>query len=150
MPIVDYSDLINRTFLHPDGEGEIRRTRIVEALDNQDAEREANPEYRKYRCVVDETGHEEVLTYNELLDHLEKDSKTEHVWKFRRIIGHEGPLRPGDKGYKGSAYNVVVEWENGEITTEPLTIIGKDDPVTVALYAKENGLLDQPGRKQFR
>jgi len=34
----------------------------------------------------------------------------------------------------------MIEWENGEITSEPLTIIAADDPVTCAIYAKENGL----------
>jgi hypothetical protein len=28
-----------------------------------------------------------------------------------------------------------MEWENGEITEEPLAIIAADDPVTCAIYA---------------
>ena len=44
----------------------------------------------------------------------------------------------------------MIEWENGEITSEPLTIIAADDPVTCAIYAKENGLLDLDGWKQFK
>ena len=39
---------------------------------------------------------------------------------------------------KGCKYNVQVEWETGEITFEPLSIIAADDPVTCAAYAKEN------------
>ena len=34
-----------------------------------------------------------------------------------------------------------MEWETGEITYEPLSIIAADDPVTCAAYAKENDLL---------
>jgi hypothetical protein len=39
---------------------------------------------------------------------------------------------------------------NGETTTEPLTSIAADDPVTCALYAKENHLLDLYGWKHFK
>ena len=42
---------------------------------------------------------------------------------------------------KEAKYNVQVEWETGEITFEPLSIIAADDPVTCAAYAKENDLL---------
>ena len=38
-------------------------------------------------------------------------------------------------------YNVQVEWETGEITYGPLSIIAADDPVTWVAYAKENDLL---------
>ena len=41
-------------------------------------------------------------------------------------------------------------WENGEVTTEPLSIIAADDPVSCTMYAKENDLLELPGWKQFR
>jgi hypothetical protein len=44
----------------------------------------------------------------------------------------------------------MIEWENGETTTEPLTSIAADDPVTCALYAKENPLLDLDGWKLFK
>ena len=43
-----------------------------------------------------------------------------------------------------------MEWENGEITAEPLSIIAADDPITCATYAKDNGLLDTPGWKRFK
>jgi hypothetical protein len=44
----------------------------------------------------------------------------------------------------------MIEKENGETTSEPLQAIAKDDPVTCAIYSKDNGLLDLPGWKQFR
>ena len=50
-------------------------------------------------------------------------------YKFRAITGHQGPLSPQDENYKGSKYNVMVEWETGEITDEPLSLIAADDPV---------------------
>jgi hypothetical protein len=44
----------------------------------------------------------------------------------------------------------MVEWETGEITAEPLQIVAADDPVTCAIYAKDNNLLDTPGWKRFK
>ena len=75
------------------------------------------------------------MSYNDLLSSLEEDGEG-IVWKFRRISAHQGPLTPKDKDWNGSAYNVMVEWENGVITTEPLLIIVADDPISCAIYAK--------------
>ena len=44
----------------------------------------------------------------------------------------------------------MVEWEDGSKTYEPLTQMIADDPVTCALYAKEQGLLDKPGWKRLK
>ena len=74
----------------------------------------------------------------------------EQVWRFRQITAHQGPLSRNDPRYKGSKYNVLVEWETGETTYEPLDIIAKDDPVTCAAYAKNNDLLNEPGWKRFK
>jgi hypothetical protein len=52
--------------------------------------------------------------------------------------------------YNGSSYNVKIEWENGEIMSEPLNVIATNDPVTCAIYAKENALLDLLGWKRFK
>ena len=84
------------------------------------------------------------------MDYLEKDKDNNIVWKFKRIVSHQGPLSPTHADYNGSTYNVTIEWENGETTSEPLQVIAKDDPVSCAIYAKENGLLDLPGWKKFK
>ena len=51
------------------------------------------------------------------------------VWEFKRIAGHQGPLKKGDPSYNGSKFNVRVERETGESTYEPLDVIAADDPV---------------------
>ena len=43
-----------------------------------------------------------------------------------------------------AATNVMVKWETGEVTSQPLNAIAADDPVTCAIYARENNLLDTP------
>ena len=44
----------------------------------------------------------------------------------------------------------MVEWESGEVTYEPLTLISKDDPMTCAVYAKKQDLLDTTGWKHLK
>ena len=102
----------------------------------------------KFRYSVNEDQYEETMTYNEILQHIEKDTET--VWKFKRISAHEGPLRRTHPQYNGSKYNVKVEWENWEIIHEPLDIIAKDDPVTCAVYAMNNNLLYLAGWNIFK
>ena len=70
--------------------------------------------------------------------------------KFRAIIGHQGPLAASDPDWKGSKYKVQVEWETGEITFEPLSVIAPHDPVTCTAYAKEHGLFAVEGWCRFR
>ena len=74
----------------------------------------------------------------------------QELFKFRAIMGHQGPLAASDPDWKGSKYNLQVEWETGEITFEPLSVIAADDPVTCAAYAKEHDLLSLVGWHRFR
>ena len=55
----------------------------------------------------------------------------QELFKFRAIIGHQGPSAASDPEWKGSKYNVQVELETGEITYEPCSVIAADDPVTM-------------------
>ena len=99
---------------------------------------------------------EEIISYNQLVDHLEaaaNDNNNEisdDLFKFRALIGHQGPLKPTNPNWKGCKYNVLVDWETGEKTYEPLSVLAADDPVTCALYAKEKNLLHIDGWKRFR
>ena len=96
-----------------------------------------------------------MISYNQLLEHIEAAQDNdwgmdqEH-FKFRVIIGHQGPLAPTDPDWKGSKYNVQVEWETGEITFEPLSVIDACDLATCAPYAKQHDLLALKGWCRFR
>ena len=69
---------------------------------------------------------------------------------IQEILSHEGPLKPGDTNWVGSTFNIKVLWEDDSITSEPLKVFAKDDPVTAAEYAHANDLLDTPGWKHLR
>ena len=157
MPTFDPSDLIGRTFLLPPEEnGERHRAKVtrkvVEIIDQEDGQRVENINF------IPDIGNgkvEELISYNQLLEHLENAQDhdmgmDQELYKFRAIIGHHGPLLASDPDWKGSKYNVQVEWETGEITFEPLSIIAADDPVTCAAYAKEHDLLALEGWRRFR
>ena len=79
------------------------------------------------------------------MNYLEKETQeNKSLYKFSAITDHHGPLKKSDPNYTGSLYNVMVEWETGEITEEPLSIIAQDDPVVCDAYAKEHNLLHLP------
>ena len=64
-------------------------------------------------------------------------------------LAPRGP-KPTDPNWKGCKYNVLVEWETGEKTYEPLSVLAADDPVMCASSAKENDLLHIDDWKRFR
>ena len=39
------------------------------------------------------------------------------------ITSHERPLMSINPNWNGSKYNVMIEWENGKVTTEPIYIM---------------------------
>ena len=157
MPTFDRSDLIGRTcLLPPEENGERHRAKVtrkvVEIIDQEDGQRVENI---NFILDIGNGKVEELISYNQLLEHLENAQDhdmgmDQELYKFRAIIGHQGPLLASDPDWKGSKYNVQVEWETGEITFEPLSIIAADDPVTCAAYAKENDLLALEGWHRFR
>ena len=104
----------------------------------------------KFRCSIDDNAYEEIITYNELMDFIQKNMENDDiVWVFQRIIGHQSPLKLNDPKYMGSRFKIRIKWENGEITYEPLDIIAADNPVTCAIYTRKNSLLDELGWTSF-
>jgi hypothetical protein len=149
-PIVDPDDLIGRTFImdaQPDGNKFCAC--IVKMIEDNNYYLENNKEQIKFHISTNKDT-SEVITYNQLLDYLAKDDNNDNIWKFKSIASHQGPLTPKHPNCKGSTYNIMVEWEHGETTMEPLQIIARNNPVTFAVYAKDNGLLDTPGWNQFK
>jgi hypothetical protein len=143
-------DLVGRTFLlDKEHDGQQFRARILKLIQDHESKLEENPTRIKFLLSINDDQAQEVITYNKLIDYLNKGQDNEVLWKFRRIVSHQGPIKPGHPDYKGSPYNVMIEWETGETTAEPLQLIAADDPVTCAIYAKENNLLDQPGWRRF-
>ena len=96
-----------------------------------------------------------VKDYNKVLDNLESvhdgnPDPEDRLWRFKAIVDHQGPLYRNSKGYKGSLYNVLVQWEDGTESFEPLNVIAEDNPIACAEYAQSNKLLNKTGWKHFK
>ena len=149
--VIQPEDMIRRKLLtEPFDNGERHRARIVEAISDQHNQLEKNPDCIKFLCSFNNDQYTDIVAYNDIINHIEKYDDDPTVWKLRRITAHEGPLAKTHPNYKGSSYNVMIEWETGEITAELLSVIAADDPVTCAIYAKQNDLLNVDGWKRFK
>jgi hypothetical protein len=128
-------ELVGRTFLmDPQDDGQ----RTVDLVKDHQSKLRKLDHHHKFRISVNDDQYEEVITYNELMDFIQKNEENDAiVWRFWQIVRHQGPLLHSDPDYKDSKFNVMVEWENGETTTEPLSVIAADNPVTCAIYAKD-------------
>ena len=150
--------LLGLTFLKDAPDGQKYHVKVVEKLIERDEE---NEEIVKFKVTIggseSENSHHELIAYNELSDLVVRQHEAEasgeiNYQPLKGILDHEGPLteqKNPDK-YKGSSYNVLMEWEDGSQTWEPLTLMMKDDIVTCANYAKEHNLLETPGWKRLK
>jgi hypothetical protein len=124
------SDLIGRVFLtKPDERGEVNRARVVELTKDFEGKVAKDKDLIKFKSTYDHNDFEDVMSYNEILDFVEREHNNEdgHHWKFRTILGHiHTPV--GHKERMGSDYNVKTGWETGAVSVEPLDFLDKDIP----------------------
>ena len=74
--------------LAPEDDGQRFRGKILEALDEGNRDLQNNPERIKFRCSINDDEYEEVLSYGEILNLIEKDETDYGVWKFKSISAH--------------------------------------------------------------
>ena len=116
-----------------------------EVLEKAEGERVQN---LSYILGIDNGKVEEIICYNELVDHLANEISDDFI-QVQSTHWPPGTLKAIDPNWKGCIYNVLVEWEIGEKIYEPLSVLAADDPVTCATYAKENDLLHVDDWKRF-
>ena len=150
MTNIDIPNLLGRSFLlPPEDNGEHHMAKIIDIDDHGPPLEDI-----KFKLKINKDQAEEIMSYNQLMDYIQKGTDAEEdpdsLFKFRDIVAHQGPLESTDPDQKGSKHNVMVEWESGEVTYEPLTLISKDDPITCAVYAKKHDLLDTTGWKYLK
>ena len=150
MANIDIPNLLGRSFLlPPEDNGERHMAKVIDIDDHGQTLEDI-----KFKLKINKDQAEEIMSYNQLMDYIQKGTDAEEdpdsLFKFRDIVAHQGPLESTDPNHKGSKYNVMVEWESGEVTYEPLTLISKDDPITCAVYAKKHDLLDTTGWKHLK
>ena len=149
MANIDIPNLLGRSFLiPPEDNGEHHMSKIINIDDH------GQPlEDFKIKLQINKDQAEEIMSYNQLMDYIlrctDDEEDQDSLFKFRDIVAHQSPLEPTNPNHKRSKYNVMVEWESGEVTLESLPLISKDNPVTCTLYAKKHDLLDTTRSKRL-
>jgi hypothetical protein len=121
-------DLIGKIFMRKDpANGDIVRSKIVRML-----KKEAEATTQRVKFLVETKNGtqtaEEVMDYVELCYIVEaqvraiEDGTNDGLLTFKSILAHQGPLSVKNPLYKGSAWNILVEWDAGEPTWEPLNL----------------------------
>jgi len=105
MHIVDPQDLVGHTFLLDEqDDGQRFHAKIVEYVTNHDEKNKMDPEHICFWCTVNDDQYEDIIMYNELMDYIQKNAENDEIlWQFKHILGHQGPLRPGDPHYAGAS-----------------------------------------------
>ena len=153
LPHFSPDELIGLTFIRDMDDGSKYRATVARQIVDTDA---ANHQAIKFLVEMSNGQLDEIIAYNELSDIIEDQHEAElhapgdSTYAFRAINDHQGPLTSANKRYKGSSYNLLVHWEDGSETYEPLSVMAKADPVTCAQYAQDHDLLDTPGWKSLK
>ena len=155
MSIINFDDLLGRTFLLPmDENGERKRATISEHVKDLYQQQVSRENQLRFKLKIDEDQLDDLISYNQLMEYLEDKTDTvpleDGLYRFTCIKDHKGPYTSSDPEYNGSSYNLLIEWETGEQTWEPLSNIIASDPYTCAVYAKEHNLLNTPGWKLLK
>jgi len=143
LPTVDPMDLIGRTFLlDRETDGTVHRAEVIRRAESVDGETD------QFLVRLGDGRREDIMTYDavvEALDRqLQREANTtddEKLWLFKDVKDHRKV---------GNAWEILVKWEDDSESWILLSSLWKDDPVTIAKYAEENGLLDTPGWKRLR
>jgi len=83
MPVFHPINLVGHTFLlDPQGDGQHFHAQIVQAIEDHEANLNHDPECLKFLCSINDDTLEEVMSYNDILAHIQRDEESTIVWKF--------------------------------------------------------------------
>jgi hypothetical protein len=152
IPKFSPDDLLGMQFIYTKDDGKEVKATVKSKVHDRDAK-----DHQKIKMLVDlgdgDTKVQDFIMYNKLSDMIKDQTLAQErgetvAWTYSKISGHQ-PMKPKHKDYKGSCFNVQVEWDTGETTWEPLNEMIKADCVTLYKYAKDNDLLMVPGWKKL-
>jgi hypothetical protein len=140
------TDLVGRTFKLPEVDGISEQTTIKECIDKYARTLSTHPELIRFKCTVNDKEMDNLISYGQIMKSLEPaDNDSKRDFKVDKTYAHRGPLKPSDFGYLGSSYNLMVRWQSGRESTEPLTAFIGTRPIDVFLYTKANIILNARG-----
>ena len=138
MSIINFDDLLGRTFPLPmDENGERKRATISEHVKDLCQQQVPREDHLRFKLKIDGDQLDDLIIYNQLMEYLEDKTDTgpleDGFYRFKCIKDHKGPYTSSDPEHNGSSYNLIIEWETGEQTWEPLSNIIASDPYTCAV-----------------
>ena len=87
------SDLVGCTFLMEEqADGQHFHASIVECIDEHQKQLSKDPHHIKFRCSINDDAYEDIHSYQEIMDCINKDEVDPVYWKFKCIMAHEQPL----------------------------------------------------------
>ena len=75
--------------------------RVVKDINAHDKKVQNNPELMRLKYSIKNDQYEEILEYNDIVQHLYLNQESDNLWKFKVITAHEGPLRQTDNITRG-------------------------------------------------
>ena len=155
MSTMNFDDLLGRTVLLPmDENQERKRATVCDHVNTISQDQVSREDQLRFKPKIDGDQLDDLISYNQLMEYLEENTDTGQLenglYKFKCIKDHRGPCTSSDPECIGTSYNLLIEWETGELTWEPLSNITASDPYTCAIYAKKHDLLNTPGWKLLK
>ena len=135
MSIINFDDLLGRTFLLPmDESGERKRATISEHVKDLCQQQVSREDQLRFKFKIDGDQLDDLISYNQLMEYLEDKTDTgpleDGLYRSKCIKDHKGPYTSSDPEYNGSRYNLLIEWEPGEHVLEtssaPTTLVERD------------------------
>ena len=105
-------DHIGRTFLLPKNEQGERlsatiKRKVIETSKLLDDQHDNAIDKINFHLDVGQGGAEAMMSYFQILDHLDHQEQHEGLYKVRSITGQQGPLSPQDENYKAAN---IMSW----------------------------------------
>ena len=118
--------------------GERKRATISDHVNTISQDQVSREDQLRFKLKIDGDQLDDLISYNQLMEYLEDNTDTGQLdnglYKVKCIKYHRGPYTSSDPEYFGSSYNLLIEWETGEMTWEPLSNIIASDPYTCSIY----------------
>ena len=123
MSIINFDDLLGRTFLLPvDENGERKGATISEHVNDLYQAQVSREGQLRFKLKTDGDQLDDLISHNQLMEYLEDRTDTgpleDGFYRFKSIKDHKGPYTSSDPAYNGSSYNLLIERETGEQTWE--------------------------------
>jgi hypothetical protein len=131
LPVFDPMDIMGYQFLRENDQGVPVRATV----------KEYSEDIGKFR-VTHGDDEDDWVNYSDIQESmLSRNDDGAQEWVIKEIVGHR---------QEGPNIDVQVKWDNGSITWEHMEMIKKDDPVLLAIYAKERNLSHSHGWRWAR